>query len=140
MTGGGDGFQLAKDEPCQSLIADLVFVGELVEIKQVFQFVNGQQTIQQVRTILAADDLRLRGFILCGQFAHNGFEHVKESDEPQQAPVFINDQSFVQARLTHHFEHAGGRAVLRHKNRLLDERGQVKMLSHQMLFQHIFGT
>ena len=46
LPAAGNMSQLIHHESAQGLVADLLLFGEFIQIEEVFQFVDGQQTIQ----------------------------------------------------------------------------------------------
>lgn len=139
----GDFWDVAEvggQEAAHGLVVVVVFVGELGNVKALFEVVDGAEAVDVPGVLVARGELDRVGLDVGHGVADDLLQDVAEGDEADDAAVLVEDHGLVDAGVAELGEHAEGLHRARHEHGLADVLREVEGLALERGVEEVFGV
>ena len=136
----GDVAEVRCEEAAHGLVVVVVFVGELGNVKALFEVVDGAEAVDVPGVLVARSELDRVGLDVGHGVADDLLQDVVEGDEADDAAVLVEDHGLVDAGVAELGEHAEGLHRARYEHGLADVLREVEGLALERGVEEVFGV
>ena len=136
----GDVAEVRCEEAAHGLVVVVVFVGELGNVKALFEVVDGAEAVDVPGVLVARSELDRVGLDVGHGVADDLLQDVVEGDEADDAAVLVEDHGLVDAGVAELGEHAEGLHRAWYEHGLADVLREVERLALERGVEEILGV